>query len=266
LSPPVDPLPVSPREGPRKVSVFVTCLVDFLFPEVGEAMVRVLRRFGLEVEFPRAQTCCGQPAFNAGFRREARRIARHFLEVFETSPAVVCPSGSCAAMVKESYRQLFSDEPDLCARFHALAARTWELSQFLTEVLGVRDFPGELSASLTWHDSCHSLRGLGVKEGPRRLLRSIAGVELRELDDAQVCCGFGGLFSVKFAEISAAMLEDKVARVEKSGADCVVATDSSCLMHIGGGLERQGAKARAVHIAEVLAGALDGASGGGRGA
>ena len=243
--------------APQNVSVFVTCLVDFLFPKVGEATVRILRHFGLDVDFPAAQTCCGQPAFNAGFRADTRAIARHFLAVFESSEAVVCPSGSCTAMVREHYAPLFDDDPELARRFRALGERTWELSQFLTDVLGVESVPGTLDARLTWHDCCHSLRSLGVRDGPRRLLASLPGVELRELDDAEVCCGFGGLFSVKLADISAAMLEDKVDRVEKTRAERVVASDSSCLMHIGGGLARRGSSVRPAHFAEVLAEALE---------
>jgi L-lactate dehydrogenase complex protein LldE len=220
-------------------------------------MVRVLRHYGVDVDFPKAQTCCGQPAFNAGFRREARRVAEHFLDVFESAESIVCPSGSCTAMVKEYYPQLFEDIPTMSERFETLGKKTWEFSQFLTDVLGITEFPGELSGSTTWHDCCHSLRGLGIKDGPRRLLSSLSGGEFRELEDSEVCCGFGGLFSVKFDAISSAMLEDKVERVDRCGADRLVATDCSCLMHIGGGLERRGSEVRPMHIAEVLAEALE---------
>ena len=242
---------------PRKAKLFITCLVDFLFPGVGQAMVKVLRHYGVELEFPEGQSCCGQPAFNAGFRREAREVALRFLEVFEDSEVVVSPSGSCVAMVKEYYPELFSGDEELEPRFRSLAGRTWEFSQYLTEVLGVEEFPGRRQGSLTWHDCCHSLRGLGVREGPRKLLCSIEGAELRELQDSEECCGFGGLFSVKFDEISSRMLEKKLACVEKTGAESLVATDCSCLMHMAGGLEKNGSGIRTLHLAEVLADALD---------
>jgi L-lactate dehydrogenase complex protein LldE len=226
--------------------------VDIFFPSVGEAMVRVLRRLGVDVDFPRAQTCCGQAAFNAGYRPEARRAALHFLDVFEGSEAVVCPSGSCTAMVKQHYPALFAADPPLAARFRALGEKTYEFSQYLTDVLGLTEFPGRCRRSVTWHDSCHSLRGLRIKEGPRRLLQSIEGIDYRELPDAEVCCGFGGLFAVKFEGISTAMMGDKVRCVERSGAAWVVATDCSCLMHIEGGLRRQGSRVRTLHLAELL--------------
>ncbi len=230
--------------------------------------MRVLRHYGVDVEFPAAQTCCGQPAFNAGFRDESRRVAKHFLEVFESSECIVCPSGSCAAMVKEYYPSLFQEEPELRERFEALAAKTWELSQFLTDALGVENVPQaseDASAqfsTITWHDCCHSLRGLGVREGPRQLLDSIAGCERKELTKSEECCGFGGLFSVKYDSISEAMLEDKVAHVEESGAECLVATDCSCLMHIDGGLRRKSSTVKTRHIAEIIAAVLIGDEGG----
>jgi L-lactate dehydrogenase complex protein LldE len=241
----------------RKTSIFVTCLVDFLFPKVGQAMVRVLRHYGVQPEFPPDQTCCGQPAFNAGFREQAREVALHFLDVFEGSDAVVSPSGSCVAMVKEYYPELFSEDEKLKARFHDLGHRTWEFSQYLTDVLGVNDFPGHTNESITWHDCCHSLRALGIKEGPRKLLGSLKDVDIRELEKCEECCGFGGLFSVKFDEISSRMLERKLDCVEKSGADNLVATDCSCLMHMDGGLRNRGLKVQTRHLAEVLADALD---------
>jgi L-lactate dehydrogenase complex protein LldE len=240
-----------------RASIFITCLVDFLFPQVGEAMVRVLRRLGVEVDFPAAQTCCGQPAFNAGFRREAREVALHFLRVFEASEVVVSPSGSCVAMVREFYPELFHDDPEMARRFRELGHRTFEFSQFLTERLGVTAFPGRCGRSVTWHDCCHSLRGLGIREGPRRLIKSLEGIDFRELPDAEVCCGFGGLFSVKFPSISCAMLDDKLACVERTGAERLVASDASCLMHLGGGLKRRGSKVQAQHLAELLAEAME---------
>ncbi len=241
---------------PRRVALFITCLVDFLFPRVGEATLEVLHHFGVEVDFPEAQTCCGQPAFNAGHRPQARTAALHFLAVFEDAEVVVAPSASCVAMVVEHYAPLFDDHPPTAQRFAALAAKTFELSQFLTEVLGVESIPGRWDGSVAWHHSCHGLRGLGIAEGPQTLLRSIEGLELRPLPGAEVCCGFGGLFSVKFPRLSTDMLQEKIDAFEASGAECLSATDGSCLMHIGGGLERQGSAKTAQHWVEILASAI----------
>lgn len=243
-------------ESRPRVALFITCLVDFLFPRVGEATVEVLGHFGVEVDFPAAQTCCGQPAFNAGHRQEARQAARHFLSVFEDAETVVAPSASCVAMVVESYAPLFADAPDLHARFEKLAQRTYELSQFLTDVLGVTEVPGTSEGSLAWHHSCHGLRGLGIRQGPLDLLGSIDGLDLRPLPGAETCCGFGGLFAVKFSELSSDMLDEKLKQLDASSADHISATDCSCLMHIQGGLERQGSRRSARHLAEVLADAL----------
>jgi L-lactate dehydrogenase complex protein LldE len=236
-----------------RVALFITCLVDLFSPRIGLAAVKVLRRLGIEPEFPPAQTCCGQPAFNAGYRREARDVARHFLEVFERYEWLVAPSGSCASMVREHYPALFRDEPELERRFSALGHRTHELSQFITDVLGIGSTGARFPHAVTYHDSCHSLRSLGVREGPRRLLRSIEGIDLRELPDSEVCCGFGGTFAVKFPEISVSMAEDKIGRIESTGAEFVVATDASCLMHLGGALARKGSRVRPLHLAEILA-------------
>ena len=251
---------------PPRVALFITCLVDFLFPRVGEATVEVLEHFGVEVDFPQAQTCCGQPAFNAGHRPEARTAALHFLRVFEDAEAVVAPSASCVAMVVEHYVALFDDDAALARRFEALAAKTYELSQFLTEILGVESIPGRLEGSVAWHHSCHGLRGLGIGEGPQKLLRSIDGLEMRPLPGAEVCCGFGGLFAVKFPQLSTDMMGEKLDNFEASGAACLSATDCSCLMHLQGGLERRGRESRGLkgpgsgkttrHWAEILADAL----------
>lgn len=241
----------------RRADLFITCSVDGVAAEVGEATVKVLRHFGVEVDFPASQTCCGQPAFNSGYRAAARVAALHFLEVFESSEAVVSPSGSCVAMVRHYYPDLFPEDAELRARFEALGKRVWELSQYLTQVLGVQNIPGRLDRSLAWHHCCHSLRGLGIREEPLGLLDSIDGLERRELPDAEVCCGFGGLFSIKFDEISAAMLKDKVSSAKESGAEWLGASDCSCLFHIGGGLRRESAPVRALHLAEILAAAID---------
>ncbi|MGH2522330.1 MAG: (Fe-S)-binding protein [Anaerolineales bacterium] len=239
-----------------RAQLFVTCIVDSLFPAVGEAVVNVLERLGVEVEFPEAQTCCGQPAYNAGFRAEARALARRFLDVFEPSDApIVTPSGSCAAMVVHGYPDLFGDDPDKrnLARAKALAARTYEFSQFLVSVLNVEDLGARWNGTLAYHPSCHLLRGLGVKEAAIGLLSQVEGVQVVPLPNAEECCGFGGLFSIKHGDISSAMLDRKLEGVRASGAETVVGCDMSCLMHIQGGLSRDGSKVRCVHLAEVLA-------------
>ncbi len=242
------------RPRPRRAALFITCLSDLLFPRVALATAEVLRRLGVEPVFPEDQTCCGQPAFNAGYRREARAIARHFIEVFEPHELVVAPSGSCVSMVREHYPGLFDDDPEYRERALALGSRTFELSQFITRVLGLERTGARFPHSVVYHDSCHALRGLGLRDEPRRLLRAVEGIDLRELPASDTCCGFGGVFSVKFPEISLAMCEDKIARIESTGAEFVVATDSSCLMHIAGALERRGSPVRTLHLAEVLAG------------
>ena len=237
----------------NRVSLFVTCIVDQLFPKAGMAMVEVLERAGYRVDFPEAQTCCGQPAFNSGYREEARTVARHFLEVFCDAEYVVCPSGSCTSMVVHHFAELFHKEPETLARVHALEPRVWKFSQFLLEVAGVEDVGARFEDVVTYHDGCHALRELGIKEGPRRLLRQVRGLELREMDPAEECCGFGGSFAVKFPELSAAMARTKIEAIERTGANAVVSIDSSCLMQIQGVLSRAGSKVRTLHLAEVLA-------------
>jgi L-lactate dehydrogenase complex protein LldE len=207
----------------------------------------VLERAGVTVEFPAEQTCCGQLHYNAGHGDEARVLARRFVEVFDGYDAVVAPSGSCAGHVR---RHL----PDLASDDGVLAARTWELSQFLVDELGVTDVGSRFEGALTYHPSCHSLRVLEVGEAPLTLLRAVPGARVVELPDATECCGFGGTFAVKNAAVSEAMLDDKLRAIESTGTDVVCACDSSCLMHLGGGLERRGSAVRAVHLAEVLAG------------
>ncbi len=235
------------------VALFVTCLVDQLFPQIGEAAVRVLERAGCAVTFPAAQTCCGQATFNDGFWDEARALAARFLDVFADAPAIVAPSGSCAAMVREWYPRLFRADPPRAARAARVAHRTYELSEFLVRVLGRTDLGARFDAAVAYHPSCHGLRGLGLREEPLRLLRAVRGLRLVELPRADECCGFGGLFAVTFAPVSGAMLASKLDAVEASGADVVTATDASCLMHLAGGLQRRGSRARAVHLAEILA-------------
>jgi L-lactate dehydrogenase complex protein LldE len=236
-----------------RVALFVTCIVDQLFPRTGMAMASVLERLGYEVDFPQNQTCCGQPAFNSGYREEARAVALHFLKTFEACESIVVPSGSCASMVKHHFAELFHAEPDLAARAAELGRRVWEFSTFLTEVAGVEDVGARFEEVVTFHDGCHALRELGIRTGPRRLLANVRGLELREMQPAEECCGFGGTFSVKFAELSGAMARSKVEAILRTGARTVVSLDPSCLMQIQGALSRAGSPVRTLHMAEVLA-------------
>ncbi len=237
----------------RRVSLFVTCVVDQLFPKVGMAMAEVLERIGYQVEFPEAQTCCGQPAFNSGFRKDARDVARYFLSVFSAAELVVVPSGSCATMIAHHFAELFTNEPKNLEAALALAPKVHEFSNFLLEVAKVDDVGARLEEVVTYHDSCHALRELKIKEGPRRLLRKVRGLELREMDVAEECCGFGGTFSVKFDEVSGAMARTKIDSVMRTGASTVVSIDSSCLMQLQGALSRADLPIRTMHLAEVLA-------------
>jgi L-lactate dehydrogenase complex protein LldE len=232
---------------PRTVSLFVTCLVDQLFPNVGLAMADVLERAGFAVDFPEAQTCCGQPAFNSGFRDEARTMARHWVDVFQTSDYVVVPSGSCTSMITHH----FADLMDVSS--HQLEERVWEFSRFLVDVAQVEDFGARFPAVATYHDSCHALRELHIKSGPRRLLGHVRDLELRESETAEECCGFGGTFSVKFDGVSAGMARTKIDSIVKAGADTIISIDSSCLMQLQGVIDKTGARLRTVHLAEVLA-------------
>lgn len=237
----------------KRVSLFVTCMVDQLFPKVGMAMAGVLERLGYQVDFPEDQTCCGQPAFNSGYRAEARIVARHFLKVFENCEVIVAPSGSCTAMVTHHFAELFHKEPETLERVHNLERRVWEFSSFLTEVAGVEDVGARFDDVVTFHDGCHALRELGIKSSPRRLLANVRGLELREMTPAEECCGFGGTFSVKFAELSGAMARTKIDAIVRTGAKTVVSLDPSCLMQIQGALSRAGSPIRTMHLAEVLA-------------
>lgn len=234
-------------------ALFTSCLVDQLYPRVGEAALAVLHRAGVDAALPPAQTCCGQVAFNDGFRPQARAMARRFLDVFEPYAAIVAPSGSCAAMVRESYPRLVGDDPALAARAGALARRTYELSEYLVSVVGWDDPAARFPHRVAYHPSCHGLRQLGLVEQPLRLLRRVAGLELRPLRNSEECCGFGGMFAVKYAALSSSMLDAKIMAIEDSGAEFVTATDVSCLMHIDGGLRRRGSAVRTIHLAEILA-------------
>jgi L-lactate dehydrogenase complex protein LldE len=236
-----------------RVQLFATCLVDSIAPQVGLATAAVLERLGCDVHVPEGQTCCGQPAFNAGFDDAARDMARYTVGLLSQDDApVVVPSGSCADMLVHQAPRLLADDP-AAPRAQAVAARTYELTQFIVDVLKRTDCGACAAGSATYHPSCHGLRGLGVKRQPQALLEHVSGLDLRPLPDAETCCGFGGLFAVKMSEISAAMLDRKLESVEATGAGMVVATDVSCLMHIAGGLHRRGSAVQAVHIAEVLA-------------
>ncbi len=244
----------------KRVSLFVTCLVDQFYPEVGEATVRLLRHLGVEVDFPADQTCCGQVALNGGYRSHATGVARRFVEVFSGSEAIVAPSGSCVATIHTHYGDLLRGYPELAGEVASLQARTYELSQYLVDVLGVEDVGAKLPSPtrVTYHDCCHALRELGVGAQPRRLLASVEGAEVAEMKDSAACCGFGGTFAVKYADISSAILREKLSNVEATGADVLTAVDSSCLMHMGGALRRQKARTRARHLAELLCEGIEG--------
>jgi L-lactate dehydrogenase complex protein LldE len=237
----------------KRVSIFVTCIVDQLFPKVGLAMADVLERAGYAVDFPEDQTCCGQPAFNTGYRREARQVARHFLKVFRDAEYVVVPSGSCTSMIAHHFGELFQNEPESLQAAGMLAPRVWEFSQFLLEVAHVDDVGARLDDVVTYHDSCHALREFGIQDGPRRLLAHVRGLELREMGTAAECCGFGGTFSIKFPEVSGGMARTKIDSILRTGAKTVVSVDSSCLMQIQGALSRAALPVRTMHLAEVLA-------------
>jgi len=237
----------------QPVQLFITCILDTLYPQVGETVVRVLRRAGARVEFPAGQTCCGQPAFNAGLREQARPMAEHTLRVFEkTSGPVVVPSGSCAGMIRHGYPELFADDPAWLVRARELAGRTYEFSEYLVDVLGIIDLGAYFPGRLTYHSSCHLLRDLGVDRQPRALLAAVRGAEIVELPGSAECCGFGGVFSVEYPEISAAMLGRKIANLEEAGADWVVSCDAGCITNINGGLKRMGKPPRAIYLAQIL--------------
>jgi L-lactate dehydrogenase complex protein LldE len=237
------------------VQLFATCLLDTLYPEAGESVVRLLNLCGVKVDFPAGQTCCGQPAYNAGMRPQARKMAEHTIGVFEhTQGPVIVPSGSCAAMIRHGYQELFAGDERWESRARNLAERTLELTEYLVDVRGVTDFNAHYRGKITYHSSCHLLRELEVDRQPRLLLQSVQGAELIELKGTQECCGFGGVFSVEHPEISSGMLERKIENIIASGADLVVACDAGCITHINGGLHRHGLPPKAVHIAQLLDG------------
>jgi len=243
-----------PGSQTQTVSLFIQCLVDAMYPNVGVAMLNIFRRLDIPVDCPTQQTCCGQPAFTSGYRRQATVAARRFIEIFENKEVIVCPSGSCAAMVRHHYPQLFENEPDWQRRAETVAAKTYELTQYLVDVLGIDDLGARYSGKLTIHDSCNALRALGIREQPRRLIARIADVELVEMNESERCCGFGGSFAVKYPEISTAMAQDKVNDILATGAAAVVGVDIGCLMNIQGLLSRKKSPVKILHIAELLAG------------
>jgi L-lactate dehydrogenase complex protein LldE len=245
------------RQGSLRVGLFVTCLVDFFRPSVGFAAIRLLEGAGCTVEVPRQQVCCGQPAYNSGDRADTKAIARQVIDAFLPYDYVVAPSGSCAGMIRKHYPMLFEGDLDLAPKAEALAGKTYELVSFLTDVLGVAAVHAEFPAKVTYHDSCSGLRELGIRNQPRRLLETVKGLTLVEAEDLDVCCGFGGTFSVKYPDISNAMVSAKTGMLGATKADVVLGGDLGCLMNIAGKLARENSPMRARHVAEVLAGMTD---------
>ncbi len=239
----------------REVSLLIPCLVDLLLPEIGVHTLRLLRRLGVRPVYHREQTCCGQPAINAGYRKQARKAARHLIEVFEGDREIVSISGSCISTVKHRYPELFEGDPSWRARAEELASRLFELTEYIVEVLGTEDVGAAFEGKVAYHESCHILRALGISEQPKKLIRSARGTELVELKQADLCCGFGGEFANSFPRISEAMVKEKQDRYLESGADLLVLSEPGCLLNIGGYLSRHHPEKRAVHIASFLAGA-----------
>ena len=242
-----------PTPRPR-VALFVTCLVDLHRPTVGFAAIKLLEEAGCDVEVPRAQTCCGQPAYNSGDKATAQALGRQILDAFGGFDYVVVPSGSCGGMIAHHLPGLFDDDPNLRARADVLGAKTFELVQFLTGVMGVTEVAASYDGIVTYHDSCAGLRELGIRDQPRDLLATVKGLELQEMSEPDVCCGFGGTFCVKYPDISTRMVSDKTANIVATGADTLLAGDLGCLLNMAGRLSRQGHTIRVRHVAEVLAG------------
>lgn len=238
-----------------RVALFITCFNDTLFPNVGIATTHLLERLGLMVDFPEAQTCCGQMHFNTGYQREAIPLVRHFIEVFSTAEVIVAPSASCVGMVRDLYPKgaALSGDPALVAAVEELIPRVYELSEFLVKRLGVTDVGAYYPHRVTYHPTCHSLRVLHLGDAPLQLLHAVKGIDLVELPNARECCGFGGTFAIKNADTSLAMLSDKMRCVLDTGAEVLCSADTSCLLHIGGGLHRQRAGVATIHLAEILA-------------
>jgi L-lactate dehydrogenase complex protein LldE len=235
------------------VSLFITCFNDTLFPQTGQAVVRVLERLGHSVEFRDAQTCCGQMHLNSGYPRDARTLVRKFAEIFEDADAIIVPSTSCTATIRTQYPRLATDDPELARAIAAIVPRVHEFSEFITQTLGLTDIGAYFPHRVTYHASCNSLRALALGDGPKTLLRAVKGIEFVDLPAQEECCGFGGTFAIKNAEVSTAMLTDKMRAVLETRAEIVTAGDNSCLMHIAGGLSRAKAGVRAMHYADILA-------------
>ena len=242
---------------PCRVGLFVTCLVDVFRPAVGFAAVKLLQDAGCTVAVPAGQTCCGQPAYNSGDRADSKALARQVLDAFEEFDYVVAPSGSCSGMIKEHYPALFADDPALQQRAQALADKTFELISFLVDVRGMENVTSDYAGSVTYHDSCAGLRELGIKQQPRTLLKTIPGLELREMEDSEVCCGFGGTFCIKYPDISNRMVSDKITNIQATGADLLLAGDLGCLLNMAGKLKRLDSPIQVRHVAEILAGDTD---------
>jgi len=245
---------MNPGDKPTEVALFITCLVDVFFPGLGEDVVWLLEQAGVKVTVPQGQTCCGQPPYNAGFHGDARGIAAHFLDLFADAPVIVTPSGSCAMMVRQEYPHLFADDPERLALATSIAGRTYELSQFLVDVMGRVEFGARWPGRVTYHDACHMSRGLGIVQPPRTLLAHVDGLELVEMGGDPWCCGFGGAFAVKQSPISGAMLDEKIRRIEAVSVDAVITSDAGCIMHMAGGLQRQERPIPVYHLAQVLSG------------
>jgi L-lactate dehydrogenase complex protein LldE len=246
----------SPKDKP--VSLFVTCIVDMIYPDTGMSVVKILEHLGIAVDFPMAQTCCGQPAFNSGYRTEATSVGRQFLKAFADAQVIVTPSGSCAAMVRHEYPTLFADDPEWRSKADHAASITWEFTEYLVDGLGITDLDLALpqAESFAFHDGCHGLRLLGLRDAARTLLGNAKNATVSDLTECDVCCGFGGLFAVKMPAVSNAMLQTKIDNIEASDAATIVTGDASCLTQMNGGLSRNGSRKRVRHIADVLADGL----------
>jgi len=236
-----------------RTSLFIPCLVDQFHPNVGENVVRILKKMGVSVDYTDEQICCGQPFFKSGFWKKTLPLAKNTIRAFKGAEAVVAPSGSCVNTIRNHYIELFRDDPIWLEQAQELSRKTYELSEFLIHVIQVEDVGAAYKGKVTYHDSCQVLRGLGVSSEPRQLLRKVRGLELTEMEDSDVCCGFGGLFSMKFPHIARAMVAEKVKNILATGAEAVVGCEMSCLMHIGGYLGHQGLQVKAVHLADILA-------------
>ncbi|WP_338448221.1 (Fe-S)-binding protein [Niallia oryzisoli] len=239
-----------------KVSLFITCLADVFYPNVGKSTVELLEKLGCEVDFPEQQTCCGQPAFNTGYHKETREVAKNMIKTYENAEYVVSPSGSCITMLHE-YQNLFDNQPEWREKAVKLANKSYELSQFLVDVLKVENVSARLPARATYHNSCHMTRLLGVKDAPAKLLENVEGLEMEPLSNHYDCCGFGGTFSVKMGPISEQMVDEKIKHIEETGAEVLIGADCGCLMNIGGRINRKGKPIKVMHIAEVLNSEVD---------